>query len=145
MGQVSNTLLITDIVYGKGPGINTYGMPKGLALKMNKDEEAARKPCSEMCTCPATTSQFLIFNSGILYRWDGVHRSRSPTCADDSTQQYCARIFSVRCSGGMHRNFIMADTPNIDDVTCLYTREVYFYSSGLQVRTLFLPAGPTSI
>ena len=45
--QVSNTLLITDIVYGKGPGVNTYGMPKGLALKMNKDEEV-----QYLCTPP---------------------------------------------------------------------------------------------
>ena len=64
MGQVSNTLLITDIVYGKGPGINTYGMPKGLALKMNKDEEAARKPCSEMCTCLRPLHNFLLLTRG---------------------------------------------------------------------------------
>jgi len=62
MGQVSNTLLITEIVYTSGAGINTYGMPKGLALKMNKDEEASRKPCSEMCLY---TREVYFYSSGI--------------------------------------------------------------------------------
>lgn len=111
--QVSNTLLLQDIVYKSGPGINTYGMPKGLALKMNKDEEVLLSIAHTLA--PATPSNFshpLYIYSLTLARSLFFHSHPPPIHIRDKTQYQAARI---PCSE-----------------MCLYTREVYFYSSGIQ-------------
>lgn len=111
--KVSNTLLLQDIVYKSGPGINTYGMPKGLALKMNKDEEVLLSIAHTLA--PATPSNFshpLYIYSLTLARSLFFHSHPPPIHIRDKTQYQAARI---PCSE-----------------MCLYTREVYFYSSGIQ-------------
>ena len=142
--QVSNTLLITDIKYKSGPGINTFGMPKGLALKMNKDEEVKQ-----------------------IDKFSSLPRARTYLKSITKIQPHRAHILHIKAI--FHLYFISlililpvscrspnrtltarppahppAPPPPLCTWTaaqasrkpcsemCLYTREVYFYSSGIQ-------------